>query len=170
MEQVPKNSNNNHANNAKQLASAVVNQHRRHHSSSSLPRITKSAHNSPYSKRRELVHNGSNPSPDVHSGSDNRHNKIGTQLDSSAKRFEGSLTSLNSSASSNSSNSLNTTVATSGRNTKELPRPALAKMLVTPSSDSFAEQRASFISGDKHTPPAALVDVCSWLERNHLAS
>ncbi|KAI2804377.1 Gas2l1p [Blomia tropicalis] len=167
-EQVP---NNNISKSAK-----VSQQNRRHHSSSSsLPRVTKSAHNSPYTKRREMVNGGNSTSSSSSSSSSNpigtnativaddtpRHmaTKIGANNDGT-KRFQGSATSLNSTAStasgstnSSSDNSLNTTVATVQSQVK-------ANFLESPNK--------SFVTVDKTPSATALVEVCSWLERNHL--
>ena len=155
-------------------------QHRRHHSSSSLPRVTKSAHNSPYSKRRELDNgiNGSTAGPSgTKPGSDTRHSKpIGSKMDS-AKRLQGSATSLNSTASTasgstNSTNSSNsnlhhTTPGTSITVNGHTPAPRQIPN-ITPPSVPFLESKKSFAGPDKAS--STLVEVCSWIERNHLAS
>lgn len=137
-------------------------QHRRHHSISSLPRVGKCSHNSPVTTKRPT------------SGSDTRNN----QLVQTPKLYQGSASSLNSTASTGSTNSssssLNTTVpSTTTIEHKKVPpgpRPSLAKVLVSSPGGPFGETtKKSFHNTDKKmTSP--MVDVCSWLERNHLAS
>lgn len=157
-------------------------QHRRHHSSSSLPRVTKSAHSSPYAKRRELTGLNSNCGPtgaNCASDTNHRHKTVGSKLDS-AKRLQGSATSLNSTASTasgstnSSSSSLNTTVPrTESHEPSQQTSPRqLSQVMGTGGvgSDPFLEPSKSFMIADKKTPSPALVEVCSWLERNHLAS
>lgn len=159
-------------------------QHRRNHSSSSLPRVSKSAHSSPYLKRRELTTlpgvMGKPSSAGVcGSGvgnSDTRLGKIAPSKLDAGKRFQGSATSLNSTASTasgstnSSSSSLHTAVqALSAENSSVMQQqPKVASAIAVSNGSSFLEPKKPFMSTDK--TPSTLVEVCSWLERNHLAS
>ncbi|KAH9395319.1 Gas2l1p [Tyrophagus putrescentiae] len=161
-------------------------QNRRQHSSSSLPRVSKSAHNSPYLKRRELTispttSNGvmGKPSSGCSAGAGSAVSKIAppSKLDS-AKRFQGSATSLNSTASTasgstnSSSSSLHTSVPSAETSTDLQQQQTLPKVTSAIAGavggSSFLEPKKPFMSTD--TTPSTLVEVCSWLERNHLAS
>lgn len=152
----------------------VHQQHRRHHSSSSLPRVTKSAQNSPYSKRRELpggAQNGSGSAAvsGAKAGSDLHHGKMSSKLDK-AKRLQGSATSLNSTASTasgstnSSSSSLHTTLPSTGDAGLRLPLPPK----VSSTGGPFFEPKKPCLSSPDKSPSALKVEVCSWLERNHL--
>lgn len=153
-------------------------QHRRNHSSSSLPRVTKSAHSSPYLKRRELSTLPGvmvKPSSAGSGGSnENRHAKMTPSKLDAGKRFNGSATSLNSTASTasgstnSSSSSLHTAVqALSNENGSVMQQQQSKVTSAIPGGNSFlSEPKKPFINADK-TP---MVEVCSWLERNHLAS
>lgn len=149
-------------------------QHRRHHSSSSLPRVTKSAQNSPYSKRRELPSGALNGSGSAavsgaKAGSNLHHGKMASKLDT-AKRLQGSATSLNSTASTasgstnSSSSSLHTTLPSTGDAGLRQPLPPK----VSSTGGSFFEPKKPFLSSPDKSPSALKVEVCSWLERNHL--
>ena len=128
-------------------------QHRRHYSSSSLPRAAKSAHSSPYAKRREFPNQ-------VNCATNGDHNgDTGVKLEHT-KRFQGSATSLNSTAStvSGSSSSLSTNAAYNSRENVNQQTEARRTLPVGPKPTMKADKR-----------PSALVEVCSWLERNHVA-
>ena len=163
---------------------ATYQQHRRHHSSSNLSGTSESAHNSTFLKRRELARSSK---PSTNSmiqmpklASDNRHNTIDHSELDSAKRLQGSTTSLNSTASTGSGSSSSSSkyhqISTTGTtNNDGNPNvfsndSQLSKILMVSSDDrQYLEPKKGFISAEK-THTSALVEVCSWLERNHLAS